>query len=387
MHSNTKTPLLAGLTPREFLSRHWQKQPLLVRQAIPGFQGPLTRAAVMRLAQSAEQESRLVQRRGRKWLLEHGPLPRGILARLPARNWTLLVQGLNHALPAADELLRRFDFIPAARLDDVMVSYAAPGGGVGPHIDSYDVFLLQGAGRRRWRVAGRGRSEFRRDVQLKILQHFEAQQEWVLEPGDMLYLPPGYAHEGVALDACFTYSIGFRAPSHQELRRRFLDYLQDRLADADDTGRLADPGLGPTSAPGALPKHMLAQAGRALASLRWDRDIVADFLARDLTEPKSHPVFAAPQRPLDQQAFDRAMERHGLALDAKSLMLYDGARVYLNGERATARPGAKTDVATLCELADRRRLKPGVRASATLLALLRSWYLYGFVHIDGEIHP
>ncbi len=384
MNANSKNPLLGGLTPRQFLSRHWQKKPLLIRGAIPGFHGPLTRDAMLRLAASEELESRLVIKNGRRWRLEHGPMSRSMLADLPARNWTLLVQGLNHVLPAADALLHSFDFIPHARLDDVMVSYAAPGGGVGPHLDSYDVFLLQGAGRRRWRTGLQADAALRADAPLKILRNFRAQQEWVLEPGDMLYLPPGYAHEGVALDACFTYSIGFRAASNQELAQRFLDYLRDRV---ELSGRFEDPGMRAGNAPGALPPAMLAQARQALAKLRWDKKTVADFLARDLTEPKPHLVFSPPARPLKQRVFDNAMARSGYALDAKSLMLHARAKIYLNGEPVDLSALTKTDLAILRRLADRRRLAPALPGSAALRALLRSWYLYGYTHIDGEIQP
>jgi 50S ribosomal protein L16 3-hydroxylase len=381
-----KLPLLAGLTARQFLSRHWQKKPLLVRQAIPGFKGPLTRAAMLRLAQTENLESRLVSRQGRRWQLTHGPLSRSMLAALPARNWTLLLQGFNHVNVEADALLRRFDFIPHARQDDVMVSYAVTGGGVGPHLDSYDVFLLQGSGRRRWRIAAVDNTAddtaFKPGLPLKILRRFRPQQEWVLEPGDMLYLPPGYAHEGVALGECFTYSIGFRAPSHQELAGDFLDYLHDTLA---LDGRLQDPGLQPTAAPGALPPAMLAQAEGVLQKLRWDRHTVADFLARKLSEPNPRPVFSAPRRALTAQAFAAALKQHGLALDPRTLMLYHGARVYLNGEPVVLPGAGMREIAALKQLADRRRLPAGSACPVTLQALLRSWYRYGFVHIDGGI--
>jgi 50S ribosomal protein L16 3-hydroxylase len=394
-----RLPLLAGLTPRQFLSRHWQKKPLLIRQAIPGFSGPLTRAAMLRLAASADLETRLVSRQDGRWDLTHGPITRSMLAALPARNWTLLVQGLNHVDADADALLRRFDFIPRARQDDVMVSYAVPGGGVGPHLDSYDVFLLQGAGRRRWRIgmqtAGlqnggiQDAAAFKPGLPLKILQRFKPQHEWVLEPGDMLYLPPGYAHEGTALTECFTYSIGFRAPSHNELRVGFLDYLHDMLPSRDTGGMLRDPGLRPALKPGALPPAMLTQAQKVLRELQWDKALVADFLARSLSEPKPHIVFSPPARPLGEAAFAAALKRHGAALDAKSLMVYDGARIYLNGEEVPVPAGAagKNVTGALKQLADRRSIVAGKTFAPALGRLLRSWYVYGFVHVDGKWHP
>ncbi|HVL35414.1 MAG TPA: cupin domain-containing protein, partial [Burkholderiales bacterium] len=196
--------LLGGLSTRAFLRRHWQQRPLFVARALPGFAGVVDHRALAALAARDDVESRIVERRGRRWDTHHGPFRR---LCVPRRDWTLLVSGVNLHVAAADALLRRFDFIPRARMDDVMVSYAVPGGGVGPHRDSYDVFLLQGPGRRRWRFGD---------------------EERVLAPGDLLYLPPGVEHDGVALDACYTYSIGFRAPSGAELGAAFLDWLHER---------------------------------------------------------------------------------------------------------------------------------------------------------------
>ncbi len=209
--------LLGGQTPHAFMRAHWQKRPLLVRRALPGFRGVIARRALERLAARDDVESRLIECSRNRWRVTHGPLTRTRLARAGSTDWTLLVQGLNLHLEAADRLLRRFAFLPQARLDDVMVSYAAPGGGVGPHADSYDVFLLQGEGRRVWRLARPRDWVFAADAPLKLIEDFRADDEYLLEPGDMLYLPPGWGHEGVALEPCFTYSIGFRAPQGAEL--------------------------------------------------------------------------------------------------------------------------------------------------------------------------
>src|ERR1700674_4101511 len=189
--------LLGGLSASVFLRKYWQKKPLLVRQAVRGFQGLLSRAELFALAGRDDVESRLVSHARGRWTLAQGPFRAADLKSLPARDWTLLVQGVNLHVAAADALLRRFAFIPYARLDDVMVSYATPGGGVGPHVDSYDVFLLQGEGRRRWRV---------------WLPNGSFHKQFFVEKGDLLYLPPGWRHDGVALEPCYTYSIGFRAP-------------------------------------------------------------------------------------------------------------------------------------------------------------------------------
>ena len=219
---------LAGVDFERFMRRHWQRRPLLLRGAIGRFEDPLSPGQVLTLAGSDAVSSRLVQRIGKRWTLEHGPFPSSRFKQLPRRDWTVLVQDTNHFAPRAARLLELFDFIPHARIDDVMVSYAVPGGGVGPHVDSYDVFLLQGHGTRRWQISRQVDHSFVPGLPLKVLARFEPDEEWVLEAGDMLYLPPGVAHHGVAMSECLTWSIGFRAPTDAELVEGFLDFLRDR---------------------------------------------------------------------------------------------------------------------------------------------------------------
>src|ERR1700682_184175 len=249
--------LLGGLSAAAFLRKYWQKRPLLVRQAVGGFRGLLSRSELFALPGRDDVESRLVRHARGQRTLTRGPFRGRDLKRLPARDWTLLVQGVNLHVAAADALLRRFAFIPYARLDDVMVSYAVPGGGVGPHVDSYDVFLLQGEGRRRWQVSRK--MSRRRDQTLdpslpaKILTRFRPDAEYTLTAGDMLYLPPAYAHDGVAVGTCTTYSIGFRAPSAQELGTAFLDWMRDSIA---LEGRYADPSLAPATEPARIDPSM-----------------------------------------------------------------------------------------------------------------------------------
>src|SRR5687767_9412173 len=215
--------LLGGLSPRQFMKRHWQRKPLLVRGAVPGLPPVADRNALFALAGRDDVESRLVEKHDDgRWSLRRGPFARRALPPLARPRWTLLVQGVDLHLDAAHELLQRFRFVPEARLDDLMVSYASDAGGVGPHFDSYDVFLLQAQGRRRWRIGAQKDLTLRDDVPLKILRHFEPEFDYVLEPGDMLYLPPGYAHDGVAQGECQTYSIGFRAPARGELAQELL---------------------------------------------------------------------------------------------------------------------------------------------------------------------
>jgi 50S ribosomal protein L16 3-hydroxylase len=370
---NDKNTLLGGLSPREFLARHWQKKPLLIRAAVPGFRNLTSVAALYDLAARDDCEARLIGREGRIWELEHGPFDPAVYSKLPPARWTLLVQGLNHFVPAADALLQRFDFIPRVRLDDVMVSYAVKGGGVGPHIDSYDVFLLQGEGRRRWRISSQRDIELDPRAPIRVMKNFRAEQEWVLEPGDMLYLPPGVAHDGVALDPCMTYSIGFRAPSAQELAVQFLGFMQERVA---LRGMYRDPDLQPQRGPAQIGDDYIRQAETMLDGIRWSRRDVEDFLGHYLSEPKAHVQFERPRRRMAVDAFARALARSGAHLARTSLMLYRGGRWYLNGEAIAAPPAWR---ATLRELADRRGLSPRSDLDADLLALMHEWYLAGWL--------
>ncbi len=364
--------LLGGLAPARFLREYWHKKPLLIRNAVPDFAGLLSPAEMQTLARRDDVESRLVQGQGRRWRLDHGPFRAADFKRLPKTSWTLLVQSLNHHLPAADALLRRFDFVPHARLDDLMVSYAVPGGSVGPHFDSYDVFLLQGPGRRRWRISAQTDLACLPDAPLKILRRFEPEEEWVLEPGDMLYLPPQIAHHGVAVDACTTYSIGFRAPTAEELAHAFLMHLQDTVT---LDGRYADPDLRRQRHPGEIGRAMLTQIEATIARIKWDRQTVAEFAGLYLSEPKPSVFFDPPDAPLTPAAFKRQARKQGVRLDRRSRLLFIGARFYLNGEAFDAPPGG---LAGLQQLADARALPAPPEA---LLGCLYDWYTAGWLEI------
>ncbi|MGC2519949.1 MAG: cupin domain-containing protein [Burkholderiales bacterium] len=371
--------LLGGLSVKDFLSQFWQKKPLLVRNAIPHFKGVVQAPELFALAARDDVESRLVQRRTGRWRLRRGPFARTEFAHLPGNGWTLLVQGLNLELAAADALLRRFSFIPYARLDDVMLSYAVAGGGVGPHADSYDVFLLQGPGRRRWSVSAPGDGELDPAAPLKILRNFRPEEEWLLDPGDMLYLPPGWAHDGVALEPCFTYSIGFRAPSNDELAREFLAFLQERIELA---GRYADPGLKSQRHAAEIPGRMVTQAAALLAKIRWREQDITQFLGRYLSEPKPHVVFSRPRRPLTLPLFASGCKGRGLRLDLRTQMLFRGRNFFINGELHRAAAALRP---WLSKLADERRLPPRARLPHPLCRLLHCWYLFGWLRIgDGH---
>ena len=368
--------LLGGLSPARFMRQHWQKKPLLVRQAWPGVQPPLPRAALFALAAGDELESRLVARSGSAWQVRHGPLPRRALPPLARPGWTLLVQGLDLHVAAAAEMRARFRFVPDARLDDLMASWASPGGGVGPHVDSYDVFLLQVQGRRRWRVAPPGDAGFIEGLPLKILRHFEPRFDWLLDAGDMLYLPPGWGHDGVAEGGdCITCSVGFRAPAADELAR---DLLQ-RLADEDDLSRRAsalyrDPRQPATVTPGLIPEAMLDFAAAALQRRLADADWLPRLLGEALSEPKRDVWFNSGEA-LPAGA--------GVRLAERTRMLYDARHVFINGEAFHA---AGRDFGLMRRLADERQLALADRRrlSAGAAGLLAEWAAAGWVLTHGE---
>ena len=364
--------LLGGLSPQAFLRRHWQKRPLLVRGALREPRGAIGKGALFALATHPDIESRLVERRGKKWQVTHGPLTRTRLQRAGARNWTLLVNGVNGHSAPAENLLRRFSFIPQARLDDVMVSYAAPGGGVGPHVDSYDVFLIQGTGRRRWRICRPRAFALVPDAPLSLIRDFRADEEHLLAPGDMLYLPPGWGHDGVALDACMTFSVGFRAPRGAELAASFLDYLHERgLPDAS----YRDPGLRATRNPARIGRNLVDYAEKLLGRISWSRADVRDFTGRYLSTPKPNIVFSPSRR-----KFSRIGGKTVL-LHPHTQFLYLGARVFINGDSFAPRKGQRR---ALAELADRRRAPGRVLADAGLERLILGWQRAGYLRIESR---
>jgi 50S ribosomal protein L16 3-hydroxylase len=367
------------LTPEAFVARHWHKRPLLMRGAIAGFDDLFSWPQLRALAERDDVESRLVVREGARWTLTRGPFPKSAWRQLPARQWTLLVQGVNLHDRRADRLLRRFAFLPFARLDDLMVSHAAPGGGVGPHVDSYDVFLLQGNGRRRWRYGRQRDLSLVPRRPLKILRHFAPRDDAVLGPGDMLYLPPHIAHDGVALDTCTTYSIGFRAAGATELAQAFLDFLRDRV---DLAGRYADPELAATRTPARIDAAMQARIATMLAQLRVDRALVDEFAGTFLSEPRADVFFARPPLSLSRTAFTRALRARGCALDRRTQLLYDDRRFYING---VSRVPPRDARANLAALADARALTAAQCAalSAATIDLLHEWHDDGYLELES----
>lgn len=376
MNPDLSLPLLGGLSPAQFMRRHWQKRPLLVRQACPGIGPPLPRAALFALAGQDGVESRLVRRAAETWTLRSGPLPRRALPPIATRDWTLLVQGLDLHLPAAHAMLAHFDFVPHARRDDLMLSWASDGGGVGPHVDAYDVFLVQLQGRRRWRVAPPGEQSFVDGLPLRILQHFEPTEDWLLEPGDMLYLPPMWGHDGVAEGECMTASVGFRTPHRRELARELLLRLADAAGDAEGADPIyADPGQPAVDDPGRIPPRFLRFARAALQRTFADPSALARALGEVLSEPKPQVWFDRPAGGVSGLA--------GLRLDARTRMLYDQRHVFVNGE--SWRAGGR-DARLLRRLADRRWLDAADRArlSPGAAAIVHDWLDDGWLHEQEE---
>jgi 50S ribosomal protein L16 3-hydroxylase len=366
--------LLGGHSVQAFLRGYWHKQALLVAKAIPDFPPLLSRDALFALAARDDVEARLVQRVRRRYTLREGPFTRAQLRRMPPRDWTLLVQGVNLHDDRVDALLRRFAFIPYARLDDLMVSYAAPGGGVGPHFDSYDVFLLQAFGQRRWRYGRQEDLTLDAKAPVKILARFTPEHDATLDAGDMLYLPPDCAHDGIALGECITYSIGFRAAAWQELAEAFLDHLRDNL---DIPGRYADPDLRAHRGAAHIGAAMQRQVARALTAIRFDRAEIERFLGRYLSEPKPGVVFAPNQR-MPRERFARRIARDGVRLDRRTQLLYDDARYYLNGDDE---PLPQTDRDAVAALANERTLDASACAAlaAETIDLLHDWHRHGFL--------
>lgn len=344
---NTEQPLalLGGLTPSQFMKRHWQKKPLLVRNAIPGFVPCVGRADLVALAGEEGVESRLIVDSPKGWKMKHGPFTKRSLPPFSQKKWTFLVQGVDLHHDGVHALMQQFRFVPDARLDDVMISYATDGGGVGPHFDSYDVFLLQAHGQRRWRIGRNKDLSLQPGVPLKILQNFEAEQEFVLNPGDMLYLPPKYAHDGVAEGECMTWSMGFRAPQEGELARELLLGLADEAFDGVGDALYRDPKQAAVASPAAIPPALAGFARQVVDKALKNPRLLDSLLGEYLTEPKAHVWFDGAQAEVDLSA--------GVQLDRRTKMMYDDKHVFINGE--SFKVGGR-DALVLRQLADDRAI-------------------------------
>ncbi len=392
MRTDQPLELLGGLTPDEFMRDYWQRKPLLIRGAIPNFTPSLSIQDIRALVRRDEVESRLIIKDDTGWSMKTGPFKR--LPPLKQKGWTALAQSVDLHDDATAALMHRFRFISDARLDDAMISIASDGGGVGPHFDSYDVFLLQAHGRRRWRISRQQDLSLEPGLPLKILRHFRHEQEFVLEPGDMLYLPPHAAHDGVAIGDCMTVSIGFRAPTLATLACGMLGAAADQvMANLGDFNGLyayplipgpdlsetfKDPGAPATSHPARLPDTLIEAAVDAATRIRFDQTLATRFLGQWLTELSRNAYFEPSSDELLDLASD--LPRNGrLVLDRCSRLIYKDKMLFINGEAAAvpASPALK-------ELADERHLDC---ASALVQglgsderAMLTQWLDDGWLH-------
>jgi len=337
VHGSARLPL--GMSPTQFLRDYWQKRPLLIRNAFPGFTPPIAPDDLAGLACEEGVLARLIRHdeKRERWQVKSGPLDEADFAHTGNSNWTLLVQDVDKWDADVATLLEPFAFLPSWRVDDIMISYAEPGGAVGAHVDQYDVFLLQGLGQRHWAISTdpHAPKDFRPDVELKQLAQFEPTHEWLLEPGDMLYLPPGVPHDGVAFGGpCMTFSVGMRAPSQAELTGDLADYLAERL---DEDQRYTDPDLAPAKAGGEIDKAALARLRTALPFVAALYDgTLRDWFGRFITRYRNAQAPATAAKPLSAPALDRRLQdgaqllRHPWSRMAWSRGK-SGATLYANG--------------------------------------------------------
>ena len=370
-----------GMSPARFLRDYWQKRPLLIRRAFADFQPPLQPDDLAGLACEPAALARLIvhdEKRDR-WQVHAGPLNEADFAATPERNWTLLVQDVDKWDADVARLLQHFSFLPSWRVDDVMVSYAEPGGGVGAHVDQYDVFLLQGLGQRHWAISDDplAPKAFRHDVELKQLVQFEPTHEWLLDPGDMLYLPPGVPHDGVAFGGpCMTFSIGMRAPSQAELTGDLADYIAEQLP---DELRYADPDLKPVKAAGEVDRAVLDRLKQALpfAAVLRD-DLLHDWFGRFITRYRNAQAPAPLGRPLSAEALNTKLAggaqllRHPWSRLAWSRGK-TGCVLYASGQAYPASPALAQALCAERELTPDRKLPAADRA--LLLALVNDGHL------------
>jgi len=370
VRGSARQPL--GMSAAQFLRDYWQKRPLLIRNAFPGFVPPIEPEDLAGLACEDGVLARLIRHdvKHDRWHVKGGPLGEADFATTGDADWTLLVQDVDKWDADVAALLEPFAFLPSWRVDDIMISYAEPGGGVGAHVDQYDVFLLQGIGQRHWAIDTDpdAPKAFRPDVELKQLVHFDPDHEWLLEPGDMLYLPPGVPHDGVAIGGpCMTISIGMRAPSQAELTGDLADYLAERL---DEDQRYTDPDLAPAKAAGEIDRAALARLREALPfAATLDDPTLRDWFGRFITRYRVAQTPAPPARPLSESALLKKLQAGAVLLRHPWSRMAWGrdrktATLYANGHAWPASP------ALAMQLCARREFTPSLPLAGTDLGLL-----------------
>ena len=331
MRLNRKTHILGKTSVNDFLKNYWQKKPLLIKNAIANFVSPITESDLFTIAQNEEAVSRLIEHKQGIWQVKHGPFKKSNLPKKTNIPWTILVQNINHYFPFAEAFLNLFKFIPYARLDDLMISYATKKGSVGPHFDSYDVFLFQAQGIREWKISDQKKFTLDKKLSLKIITNFKSKNSWVLKPGDMLYLPPNIGHWGISQsDDCLTYSIGFRAPGTFEIQSKFLDFIQDHLI-TNENEIYKDPNLTPQKNPAEISSNMTKAMRNIVDRLRWDKSSINHFIGQLLSEPIENSIFET-RKPLSLKAFEKSIVHKTLRLNSKTRMLFIKNNFYINGE-------------------------------------------------------
>jgi 50S ribosomal protein L16 3-hydroxylase len=379
MRLDRKNHILGKISNDVFLKKYWQKKPLLIRDAIKNFKSPITEKDLFRIAQNENAISRLIEFKRGIWQVKYGPFKKLDLPKKINTPWTILVQNMNHHLPFAESFLNLFKFIPYARLDDLMVSFATKKGSVGPHFDSYDVFLFQAKGEREWKISEQKKFSLDKKSAIKIITNFKVKNTWVLKPGDLLYLPPNVGHWGVSQsDDCLTYSIGFRAPGTFEIQSKFLDFIQDNLiTNKNDLYR--DPNLNLQKNPAEINSNMIKKIQRIVNQLRWNTNSINNFIGQLLTEPIEGAVFET-SKSMTAEVFIKDLIKKPLKLNPKTRMLFIKNNFFINGELIEA---DKKSIMYLKQLANNREIsikstlnKKDLNALGIVLLPL---YLSGFI--------
>ena len=379
MRLDRKNHILGKISNDVFLKKYWQKKPLLIRDAIKNFKSPITEKDLFRIAQNENAISRLIEFKRGIWQVKYGPFKKLDLPKKINTPWTILVQNMNHHLPFAESFLNLFKFIPYARLDDLMVSFATKKGSVGPHFDSYDVFLFQAKGEREWKISEQKKFSLDKKSAIKIITNFKVKNTWVLKPGDLLYLPPNVGHWGVSQsDDCLTYSIGFRAPGTFEIQSKFLDFIQDNLiTNKNDLYR--DPNLNLQKNPAEINSNMIKKIQRIVNQLRWNTNSINNFIGQLLTEPIEGAVFET-SKSMTTEVFIKDLIKKPLKLNPKTRMLFIKNNFFINGELIEA---DKKSIMYLKQLANDREIsikstlnKKDLNALGIVLLPL---YLSGFI--------
>lgn len=377
----------------EFLRDYWQKRPLLIRNAFPGFRPSLDGDELAGLACEEDVESRLISgsMESGRWQVRHGPLSEEMFSQLPERDWTLLVQDAEKHVPELAPFLDNFDFIPGWRIDDLMISYAADGGSVGPHVDAYDVFLLQAGGRRRWQTSAACADAAEiPGLEIRVLAQFQPEEEWLLEPGDMLYLPPNVPHHGVAVGPCMTWSIGFRAPGLAEMIADLGGYLSQR---AGDGTHYTDADMSPDEADrGALaPAARKRMRKMVRAALALDDAELDEWFGCFLTEPKPWLRAETVETELDSEGIAFLLAGEGiLARDSRSRLTWlkrDDGLVTLFADGHAWHMGGQAE-SLLHQLCTERSLSSAVLREYLRFGgvkdALRDLYNNGILYLDGD---